>query len=71
MALTQGSSLWGREKIEHEIREREKKKKMIFAWEVTQGETQQGLGFVDNVFGKAHKSHKSRRICETLFNVEK
>ena len=33
-----------------------------------QGERQQGLGFVDNVFCKAHKS---RRISEFLFDVAK
>ena len=41
---------------------------MIFDWEVTQGERQQCLDFVNNVFFKAHKS---RKICEALFYVAK
>ena len=35
-----------------------------------QGERQQDLGFVNNVFFFC-KAHKSRRICETLFDVPK
>ena len=57
-------------KIEHKReREREREREGIFAWEITQGDRQQGLGFVNNVF--FCKAHKSRRICETLFDVPK
>ena len=38
-------------KIEHKReREREREREGIFAWEITQGDRQQGLGFVNNVF---------------------
>ena len=60
--------LIGRGNIECEIKKKKKKKKKIFAWEVMQGERQQCLDFVNNVFCK---THKSRKICEAFFYVAK
>lgn len=64
---------YGEKKKRYETK-REKKKKSIFTCEVVQGERQQGLGFIDNLFFFFVKCTNQRefvKVCLMLQSEER